>query len=150
VRSSVSSDVRTSCRLFRAMRHEWRRWLRPSTPAGGLLGVTPSVRAVAYAGECLVEPRLREGLREIVGRIHLEGGKREAVERCHEDDEGPASVFTEACQIESILERHPNVQESDVGLEHDHRLARIGAVMTLGDDLDVAVALEQLTQRAAR
>jgi hypothetical protein len=90
---------------------------------------------VERAPDRLGEPRLVDGLEQVVERVDVERAHRELVVGGDEDDRG-RRVGQERGQLEPRQLRHLHVDEQEVGAEPLDQRERLEAVAGLADQLD--------------
>ena len=105
---------------------------------------------LAYVRERRGEPRIVDGLENVVDGACLEGLHGEAVVGRHEHDHRQLVRLQFGQDVETGESRHLDVQEYQVGLELADGLQRFAAIAALPDDLDVVGDAQPQLQAAAR
>jgi hypothetical protein len=92
----------------------------------------------------------REGLHEVVERVHLEGAHRVLAVRGHEDERGHPVGADALDDLEAAEAGHLDVEEDEVGGVLDDALDGRGAVFALAEELDVGPRAERQAEAVAR
>jgi hypothetical protein len=131
-------------REVRPARH---RAEQPQQPPAVLVGVARR-ELVAHAIERDIEPRILDGLQEVVERVRFERLQCVLVVRRDEHGQRHLRRGQGLQELEAVDTRHLHVEEHDVGLMLGDREERLASVAGLADDLDVGMAREPERQTA--
>ena len=111
--------------------------------------IAAPLEALAHAGQRAGQPRARDRLQQIVGRVDAERVQRVALERGRKHDERPR-LGQRRRQRGARALGHLDVEKDDIGMDERDGGARLLRVAGLADDQHVADLGKQLSQSRPR